>query len=60
VEADAGKESTDVHPTGLDVRRAASDSGADAVAGLAVIRKQVDALEALLVARGGDVRAPGD
>jgi hypothetical protein len=43
-----------------DVRRAASDSGADAFAGLAVIRKQVDALEALLVARGGDVRAPGD
>jgi hypothetical protein len=43
-----------------DVQRAASGAGRDAATGLAAIRKQVDALEALLVARGGDVRPPRD
>jgi hypothetical protein len=41
-----------------DVRRADQPVGEDAIGALAAIRRQVDALEALLVARGGDFQ-PG-
>jgi hypothetical protein len=41
-----------------DVRRADQPAGEDAVVALAAIRRQVGALEALLVARGGDFRPP--
>jgi hypothetical protein len=41
-----------------DVRRVEQPEGEDAVIALAAIRRQVDALEALLVARGGELRRP--
>lgn len=41
-----------------DVRRGKSSPGVAADAALAAIREQVDALETLLVARGGEIRRP--
>jgi hypothetical protein len=41
-----------------DVRRAKSSPDASADAALAAIRAQVDALEALLIAGGGEIRQP--
>lgn len=43
-----------------DVKRATDDQGADVAATVVALRQQLDALEALLVARGGEFPPPRD